>query len=178
MLRLFPSNQQLADDLVWAVQQEAVQSLLEDNYNFIFPLEPYKANRETVKRWEQCQFLSSLVEVLQSNESSVMDINIVPMSITYDLKYEDLFDSSATSTLKSIFYNGARLLIKIMCPISTGCGQVRLDFDQPFSLNEFIKNTDRNNTAPDADFIEGFQLKMFCHNSETELPSNIKICEI
>jgi hypothetical protein len=160
---LFPSNEQLASDLVWAVQQEAVQSLLEDKYNFILPLEPYKSNHETVKRWEHCQFLSSLVEVLQSNESSVMDINIVPMSISYDLKYEDLFDSSAKSSLKSIIYSAAKFLVRILCPGSKGCGQVRLDFDQPFSLKEFIKNTDKNNTKIDANGVDGFVLNLHNH---------------
>ena len=162
ILRLFPSNEQIANDLVWAIQQEAVQSLLEDNYNFILPLEPYKSNHETVKRWEHCQFLSSLVEVLQSDESSVMDINIVPMSITYDLKYEDLFDSSAKSLLKSTLYNATKLLVGILYPGSKGCGQVRLDFDQPFSLKEFIKNTD-NNKYWDALGIDGFVQNLHNH---------------
>merc|ERR1719414_393265 len=90
--RLLPPNEQMSSDLVWSVQQEVIQSLLEDRSNLIVSLNPYKVNCETVKREEQCQFLSSLIEVLQSDNPTVMDINIVPMSLTYDMKFENLFD--------------------------------------------------------------------------------------
>ena len=142
--RLLPSNEQLASDLVWAVQQEVIQSLLEDKSNFIMPVNPYKVNYDTVKREEHCQFLSSLIEVLQSNDSSVMDVNIVPMSLTYDLKFENLTDwisSSERGFLSNVF----NLLPFLIHPGRTGCGKVRVDFDQPFSLREFINNAEKYN---------------------------------
>ena len=150
--RLLPSNEQMASDLVWAVQQEVIQSLLEDKNNFIMPLNPYKVNYETVKREEYCQFLSSLIEVLQSSDSSVMDVNIVPMSLTYDLKFEYLSDWIISSSEKGFLSNFFNLLPFLIHPGRTGCGKVRVDFDQPFSLLEFINNAEKyNNNSNDYD---------------------------
>ena len=142
--QLVPSSEQLTSDLAWAVQQEVIQSLLEDKNNFLLPLQPYKTNHETVKRWEQCQFLSSLVEVLYSNDSSVMDISIVPMAISYDIKLEDLSESSKKTSILNKLFKGWAFLTKILYPGSKGCGRARIDFDQPFSLLDFMKNTEKN----------------------------------
>ena len=141
--RLLPPNEQMSSDLVWSVQQEVIQSLLEDRSNLIVSLNPFKVNCETVKREEQCQFLSSLIEVLQSDKPTVMDINIVPMSLTYDMKFENLFDWDSGLSLQALFSNMTKLFSILLLPGQIGCGKVRLDLDQPFSLREFIKNADK-----------------------------------
>ena len=141
---LLPENELLNSDLVWSVQQEVIQSLLENRNNLIFSMDCYKANEDTVKRWKQCQFLSSLVEVLESNESSVKDINIVPMSVTYDLKFEDAFGYKRDISLVNSLYKLGKFLWSIFYPASQNCGRVRIDFDQPFSLLEFMSNTTKN----------------------------------
>ena len=143
--RLLPSNEQIKSDLVWAIQQEVIQSLLEDKNNFVISLKPYKVNYETVKREEQCQFLSSIIEVLQSGESPVKDINIVPMSLTYDLKFEELFDLNTSSSILGIVSKLTKLLPIFLFPGNVGCGKVRVDFDQPFSVLEFMKNAEKYN---------------------------------
>ena len=160
---MLPPNEHLASDLVWAVQQEVIQSLLEDKNNFILSLDPYKTNHETVKRWEQCQFLSSLFETLQSNDSSVLDINIVPMSISYDLTIEDLFTGNTSPLLKRSISQWAKFVLKLFCPGNNGCGRVRIDFDQPFSLLEFMKNKDKYSTRPEACDNDAFTINLTNH---------------
>ena len=153
----------MSSDLVWAIQQEVIQSLLEDKNNFILSLKPYKVNHETVKRDEQCQFLSSVIEVLQSGESPLIDINIVPMSLTYDIKFEEIFDLNTSSSILDISSNVTKLLSLLLSPGNVGCGRVRVDFDQPFSLKEFMKNAEQYNNNSNEYDVEHFTENLHNH---------------
>ena len=159
---LLPENELFASDLVWSVQQEVIQSLLENGSNLIFSMDSYKANEETVKRWKQCQLLSSLVEVLESNESSVKDINIVPMSVTYDLKFEDAFGYKRDRSLIKYLCKLGKFLWSIFDPSSQNCGRVRIDFDQPISLLEFMSNTTKNTTSSEYN-VDSITLNLHNH---------------
>jgi hypothetical protein len=93
--------------------------------------------------------LSSLFEIFESKaDSLVVDINIVPMSITYDMKIEEKFELDCTKETHGYSaFQWLKFLWKLFLSGNQNCGRARVDFDQPFSLLEFRQTNQEKITS-------------------------------
>lgn len=128
------------DELYKCILQEYVEQLLQNGQYLVFYIEGSRSR--SGKAMVPKSGLLSLV-VNSVTEGVVPDVNVVPVNISY----EKVVDSGYTrellgevktpesfwSTLKSIWH-----------VIGTRYGNVRLDFGQPFSLQEFSRAMDQS----------------------------------
>ncbi|XP_020610069.1 glycerol-3-phosphate acyltransferase 1, mitochondrial-like isoform X1 [Orbicella faveolata] len=133
------------DDLYKCILQEYVEQLLQNGQYLEFYIEGSRSR--TGKAMVPKSGLLSLV-VNSVTEGTVPDVNIVPVNISY----EKVVDSGYTRELlgeqkrPESFWNTMKSIWRVL---RTRYGNVRLDFGQPFSLQEFSRAMDLSHPMKD-----------------------------
>ncbi|KAM8972362.1 glycerol-3-phosphate acyltransferase 2, mitochondrial [Pelodytes ibericus] len=112
-----------------AVLSAFTGTLLAEGHSMIIFLEhPSYHSLSTVG----CEWVRQVMRVLRSGE--VSDILIVPVGISYDCRPEGCLPQREGLSLSGLW----RLLLSALCPWVITFGCARVDFAQPFSLQEYI----------------------------------------
>ena len=112
----------------WAVQQQVLETMLSRSTDFLLFLETdYQPTLNACNRQTDLLFLQALIEALSNEDLS--DINIVPVSITYDGSNGDQSGLLNTQSF----------------------GSIRIDFDEPLSLKELSQSFRNNYCLDDED---------------------------
>ncbi|KAM9311966.1 glycerol-3-phosphate acyltransferase 2, mitochondrial [Gastrophryne carolinensis] len=88
------------------------------------------------------KWVSAMMTAIQSG--AVADILIVPVGISYDSHLEFV---SPGRTVASVL-GALHLIMYVLCPWTVSLGCARVDFAQPFSLQEYITNYTWKHLAP------------------------------
>ncbi|XP_018424826.1 PREDICTED: glycerol-3-phosphate acyltransferase 2, mitochondrial [Nanorana parkeri] len=88
-----------------------------------------------------CDWVWTMMTAMESGK--VPDILIVPVGISYDSRLEFSSAGQVDSALK-VF----RFVLSALCPWTTTLGCARVDFAQPFSLQEYVSNYKWKHLSP------------------------------
>ncbi|XP_075063466.1 glycerol-3-phosphate acyltransferase 2, mitochondrial [Mixophyes fleayi] len=89
-----------------------------------------------------CEWVRQIVAAMQAGV--VSDVLIVPVGISYDT----LPECASTGRKPTSFLGAWHILVSALCPWSGTLGCARVDFAQPFSLQEYINNYTWKHMAP------------------------------
>ncbi|XP_069951034.1 glycerol-3-phosphate acyltransferase 1, mitochondrial isoform X2 [Cherax quadricarinatus] len=124
------------DILYRAVLQTYVTHALQAGYNLEFFIEGGRT-RTGKPSMPKGGLLSVIVDAYTNG--TLDDALIVPIAINYDRILDGNFirEQMGQSKVPESFWGAVRAIIKVL---STNYGHARIDFGQPFSLREFVKN--------------------------------------
>lgn len=128
------------DELYKCILQEYVEQLLQNGQYLVFYIEGSRSR--SGKAMVPKSGLLSLV-VNSVTEGVVPDVNIVPVNISYDKVVDSGYTRELLGEVKKpeSFWSTMKSIWRI---IRTRYGNVRLDFGQPFSLQEFSRAMDQS----------------------------------
>lgn len=147
------------DELYKCVLQEYVEQLLQNGQYLEFYVEGSRSR--TGKAMVPKSGLLSLV-VNSVTEGVVPDVNIVPVNISYEKVVDSGYTNELLGEVKrpESFWSTIKSIWRV---IRTTYGNVRLDFGQPFSLQEFSRSMDLS--QPMKDFASSLVAKATANTS-------------
>ncbi|XP_068130940.1 glycerol-3-phosphate acyltransferase 2, mitochondrial isoform X2 [Hyperolius riggenbachi] len=161
-----------------AVLFACTETLLADGHSLLVFLESCSSSSCHILAPVASKWMKAVMAALQSG--AVPDVLIVPVGISYD-SYPEI--ANAGTQVFSIFGFG-RFVLSALCPWTASLGCARVDFAQPFSLQEYISNYTWKHVAPAPclretllPFILGARKKMYDEMALAGIPDSPDLYE-
>ncbi|XP_053319766.1 glycerol-3-phosphate acyltransferase 2, mitochondrial [Spea bombifrons] len=115
-----------------AVLSAYTGTLLAEGHSLLIFLEDPSSRYTHTLSSSGCEWIQEVVGTLRSG--LVSDILIVPVGISYDCCLEDLVTGREVTASSGVW----RSFLSVLCPWFSTFGCTRVDFAQPFSLQEYV----------------------------------------